>query len=63
MIPTRREIEQGPLAMIIAQDMKVPLKENLTQANIQPTDFNFLLILVFCDLWLPYLWISLSPPF
>lgn len=43
------------MAIFSAWDMKVPLMENLTQANIQGTDFNFLLTSIFCDLWLPVL--------
>lgn len=40
------------MAVFSAWDMKENLMENLTQANIQGTDFNFLLTLIFCDLWL-----------
>lgn len=47
---TKREAEQDPHGHFSAWDMKVPLMGNLTPANIQGTDFDFLLTLIFCDL-------------
>lgn len=62
-VALKRKENSIHMTIFIAWDMKVLLMENLTQANIQVSDFNFLLILAFCDLWLPCFCIFLSPYF